>query len=63
MCGFILYSSIDYVSFSWQLQEGSPEPGGLPFVYLLKSLIPLSAALLAIQGIAEVLRNLIVIRG
>ena len=63
MCGFILYSSIDYVSFSWQLQEGSPEPGGLPFVYLLKSLIPLSAALLAIQGIAEVLSNLIVIRG
>ncbi len=62
MAGFILYSSFEYVSFSWQLKEGSPEPGGLPFVYLLKSLIPISAALLLIQGVAEALRHLIILR-
>ncbi len=61
MCGFILYSSIDYVAFSWRLQEGSPEPGGLPFVYLMKTLIPISACLLLLQGLAELLRNLFIV--
>lgn len=62
MCGFILYASLDYVSFSWQLKEGSAEPGGLPFVYLLKTLIPISAGLLILQGFAELLRNLLRLR-
>lgn len=61
MCGFILYSSLDYVAFSWQLKEGSAEPGGLPFVYLLKTLIPLSAGFLILQGVAELCRNIIVL--
>lgn len=61
MSGFILYSSIDYVAFSWRLLEGSPEPGGLPFVYLMKTLIPISAILLIIQGIAELIRNLVIV--
>jgi len=59
MCGFILYASLDYVSFSWQLKEGSAEPGGLPFVYLLKTIIPISAGLLILQGLAELLRSLL----
>lgn len=63
MCGFILYSSIDYVAFSWRLNEGSPEPGGLPFVYLMKTLIPVSAVLLLLQGLAELLRNLTITLG
>lgn len=58
MCGFILYSSIDYVEFSWRLKEGSAEPGGLAYVYLLKTLIPVSAALLIVQGMSELARNL-----
>jgi TRAP-type mannitol/chloroaromatic compound transport system permease small subunit len=54
--GFIFWTSLDYVSLSWSMREGSAEPGGLPGLYLLKSLIPLMAVLLATQGIAEVLR-------
>lgn len=61
MCVFILYSSYDYVLFSWRLQEGSPEPGGLDYVYIMKTLIPLSALLLFIQAIAELIRNTIVL--
>lgn len=61
MCGFIFYSSLDYVAFSWQLKEGSAEPGGLPFVYLLKALIPFSALLLIVQGVAELCRNTLVL--
>jgi TRAP-type mannitol/chloroaromatic compound transport system permease small subunit len=55
---FLLWTSIDFVSFSWSLKESSPEPGGLPFVYLLKTLLPIMAILLLIQGFAEFLKNL-----
>ena len=55
---FLLWTSIDFVSFSWSLKETSPEPGGLPFIYLLKTLLPVMAILLLIQGLAEFLKNL-----
>jgi len=57
LCAFILVSSWDYVSESWAMRETSAEPGGIPAVFLLKSLIPLMAVNLALQGVAEVLRN------
>lgn len=53
----IIWLSWDYVGLSWRLREASPESSGLPFVYLLKSAILLLAALLFLQGIAELLRN------
>lgn len=63
MCGFIFYVSLDYVAFSWQIQERSGEAEGLPYVYILKSLIPLMCGLLLVQGLIEILRNLAIIRG
>ncbi len=50
---FLLLGSLDYVAFSFSLREGSAQPGGLPGVYLLKSLIPLMAFLLLLQGVSE----------
>jgi len=58
---FIFWTSLDYVSLSWRMGEGSAEPGGLPGVYLLKTLIPLMAVLLIAQGIAEALRSVMVL--
>ncbi len=55
-CVFIVAMSWDYVATSWALREGSRDPGGLPGWYLLKSLIPLSAALLFLQGLALTVR-------
>lgn len=57
LCAFIVASSWNYVAESWSMRESSPEPGGIPAVFLLKTLIPLAAINLALQGIAEVLRN------
>ncbi len=57
-CVFIIWSSWDYVALSWSSLEGSPESSGLPFVFLLKTLIPVLAALLLLQGVAEFLRAL-----
>ncbi len=56
---FLLLVSIEYVDRSWSIRETSAEPGGIPAVFLLKSLIPLMAILMILQAIAELLRNLL----
>lgn len=53
VCIFIISYSFSYVSESWRLLETSPEPGGLPLVFVLKTLIPIMAALLLLQGISQ----------
>ena len=54
VAGFTIWVSLPYVSNSWQILEGSSEVGGIPRVFLLKTLIPLTGALLFCQGIAGV---------
>lgn len=61
LCVFILVSSWDYVGESWAMRESSPEPGGIPAVFLLKSLIPLAAINLSLQGFAEILRSVLLL--
>jgi TRAP-type mannitol/chloroaromatic compound transport system permease small subunit len=48
--------SIPYVARSFVILEHSPEASGLPFVYLLKALIPLFALLIGLQGVAQTIR-------
>ncbi len=48
--------SLPWVELSYVRGEGSPNPGGLPHRFILKSLIPLGFGLLALQGVAHVLR-------
>lgn len=55
---FLFWTSLGYVEFAWSVKESSGQPGGLPGVYLLKTLIPTMAALLFIQGIAEILKGI-----
>lgn len=61
LCLFILFSSWDYVSESWAIRETSPEAGGIPAVFLLKTLMPLLALNLFLQGLAETLRSALVL--
>ena len=46
---YIGWESLDYVALSWQSRETSQEAGGLPYVYLLKTLIPVMVGMLVIQ--------------
>ena len=55
--------SVPYMARSWVILERSPEASGLPFVYLLKSLIPLFALLIGLQGIAQAIRAALVLSG
>lgn len=54
---FIVVSSWRYVGDAWAFGERSREAGGLPGLYLLKTVIPVAAALLAVQGVAVILRS------
>jgi len=54
---FVLAMSWDYVLSSWHVLESSPEAGGLPLVFLLKSLILLFPITMNLQGVAELIRN------
>jgi TRAP-type mannitol/chloroaromatic compound transport system permease small subunit len=56
LCIAMLVLSWDYVMVSWQRLEGSADAGGLPFVYLLKTLLLAMPALLLVQALAEGLR-------
>ncbi len=58
VCLFITISSWGYVFDAWALQEGSPEAGGLPLVYVLKTGMLLMPLLLLVQGLAQLLRAL-----
>jgi TRAP-type mannitol/chloroaromatic compound transport system permease small subunit len=58
LCAFMVLISLDYVAASWSAREGSRDPGGLPAWYLLKTLLPLSALLLMLQGLALAVRAL-----
>ncbi len=62
LCLYLLYASQDYVSNAWAVRETSVEKDGIPAVFLLKSLIPAMAVLLLIQAVAEIIKNLIVLR-
>ncbi len=55
-CGFALWLSIPAVRNSWAIREMSNDPGGLPR-YPLKTLIPICFVLLALQGIAEIIKE------
>lgn len=55
---FIFIISWQYVTDSWNVLETSREAGGLPGVFLLKSVILIMAALMILQGIANILASI-----
>jgi len=62
-CVFLLVIAWPYVAGSWKLLEGSREAGGLPLVFLLKSLILVLPALLLGQAVINTTDALKTLRG
>ena len=54
---FIFFISFDYVVSAWKILEDSQEAGGIPGVFLLKSLILAFSFTMVLQGVAEVIAN------
>lgn len=59
--GLLFVLCWNYVLDSWAIREVSSEPGGLPAVYLLKTLMLLMPALLFLQGISQTLKSLMIL--
>ena len=57
VCILIFYVSLDFVEFSWKMNEHSQEALGLPWVWAVKALIPLMAVVILFQGLLEALKN------
>ncbi|KAB2851182.1 MAG: TRAP transporter small permease subunit [Hyphomicrobiaceae bacterium] len=53
---FLLWFAVPFVVTSWQLNEASSAPGGLPYRYALKSFIVTAFALLALAGFSRLSR-------
>ena len=66
MLPFSLYITVicwDYVMESWQLLESSREPGGLPFIYILKSFLLIFSISMTLQADSEILKHIIKLSG
>ena len=53
----IFYTSLPFVEDSYSILESSPDPGGLPYRFIIKSIIPIAFFLLMIQGILNTIKN------
>jgi TRAP-type mannitol/chloroaromatic compound transport system permease small subunit len=59
----LVWFSWPYVARSWAILERSRESSGLPLVFALKTLIPVFAALLALQGLSQIAKALAALSG
>src|ERR1700675_4527009 len=57
----LLWLAWPYAARSWAILERSQETSGLPLVFALKTLIPLFALMMALQGIAQAIRAVILL--
>lgn len=62
-CVLVLWVCWPYVAQSWRTREGSMAYGGIPFTYLLKTLIPVFAVLLLLQGVSVAIRASLLLAG
>ena len=65
MCGFLAFKAWDFVEVSWSLREASRESGGLPYplLPLLKTVLVLMPAAVALQGVSLALHSIRTLRG
>jgi TRAP-type mannitol/chloroaromatic compound transport system permease small subunit len=62
-CLLIILTSWKFVHNSWSMLEGSPDPGGIPFRFIVKGTIPVGFVLLLLQGISLGLHSLMQLIG
>jgi TRAP-type mannitol/chloroaromatic compound transport system permease small subunit len=62
-CLLIVITSWPFVKLSWTLGEGSPDPGGIPARWALKSVIILGFLILMLQGVSQAIKTFHVAMG
>ena len=62
-CLLLIWDAQSFVSFAWAIREGSSEADGIRGVYILKTLIPVFAITMLVQGLAISTRAAMSLRG
>jgi TRAP-type mannitol/chloroaromatic compound transport system permease small subunit len=56
-CVIVIWLSIPYVYQSWSIGEGTANPGGIEYRYIVKSLIPIGFAIMFLQSLSEAIKS------
>jgi TRAP-type mannitol/chloroaromatic compound transport system permease small subunit len=62
-CCLIIVTSWKFVANSFGMLEGSPDPGGIPFRFIVKGFITVGFTLLILQGVSLGIHSLLQIMG
>ncbi len=58
-CFLILKTSIPWAVSAYQIGEISPDPGGIPMRFIVKSFLPIGFSFLTLQGVSLACRSLV----
>jgi TRAP-type mannitol/chloroaromatic compound transport system permease small subunit len=61
-CAIVIWLSIPYVYQSWSIGEGTANPGGIEYRYIVKSLIPIGFAILFLQSLSQAIKSWLALR-
>lgn len=61
-CAIVIWLSIPYVNQSWSIGEGTANPGGIDYRYVIKSLIPIGFAILFLQSFSQAIKSALAFR-
>jgi len=61
-CVIVIRLSIPYVYQSWSIGEGTANPGGIEYRYIIKSLIPIGFAIMFLQSLSEAIKSYVAMR-
>ena len=62
-CYMIIATSLHFVYSAWAVMEGSPDPGGIPYRFVIKACIPAGFSLVLLQGISLGIKSILTIMG
>lgn len=57
-CIIVIWLSLPYVYQSWSIGEGTANPGGIEYRYIVKSLIPIGFAVLLLQSLSQAIKSI-----
>jgi TRAP-type mannitol/chloroaromatic compound transport system permease small subunit len=58
----VIWLSLAYVGQSWSIGEGTANPGGIEYRYVIKALIPIGFGLLFLQSLAQAIHGILAFR-
>ena len=62
-CVMVIVTSWKFAVNAWSVMEGSPDPGGIPFRFIIKGAIPVGFSLITIQGLSLGIHSLFQVLG